>query len=128
LFAACRCATASAATVEAGDAAAPDVRRMARDAPVGPDVRDWRELLSAAAAVTDMNAAVFDAAHDYAGCIPGIHEVLRRDGFLEQVTCLDPRETLSPQQAQEIDRVCRTYPQWTDSAFVRQGLARWLSD
>ena len=84
------------------------------------------ELLTVAAAVTDMNAAVFDAAHNFAGCIPGIHEVLRRQGLLEGIECLDPQETLSPGQADEIDRVCRQYPQLTDDQFVRQHLDQWL--
>jgi hypothetical protein len=83
-------------------------------------------LLHTAAAVTDMNAAVFDAAHNYAGCIPGLHEVLRRQGLLEHIACLDPHETLSPHQADEIDRVCRQYPDLIDDAFVRQHLDQWL--
>jgi dihydrodipicolinate synthase/N-acetylneuraminate lyase len=78
------------------------------------------------AALTDANAAVFDAAHDFAGCIPGIHEVLRRQGLLAGTWCLDPDETLSPRQADEIDRVCRQYPQLTDDAFVRENLERWM--
>ena len=84
------------------------------------------ELLDTAVAVTDMNAAVFDAAHNYAGCIPGIHEVLRRQGLLEHIVCLDPHETLSPQQADEIDRVCRQYPHLVDDTFVREHLDQWL--
>jgi dihydrodipicolinate synthase/N-acetylneuraminate lyase len=67
-------------------------------------------LLSLGAALTDANAAVFDAAHGFQGCIPGIHEVLRRDGLLEGVWCLDPSEALSPGQADEISRVERSYP------------------
>ena len=86
------------------------------------------ELLSRAAAVTDMNAAIFDAANNYAGCIPGIHEVLRRQGLLEGVVCLDPQETLSPGQDKEIDRVCRQYPDLVDDAFVQQHLDQWLAD
>ena len=79
------------------------------------------------AALTDANAAIFDAAHDFAGCIPGIHEVLRRQGLLAGTWCLDPDETLSAGQGAEIDRVCRQYPQLTDDAFVRENLDRWLS-
>ncbi len=71
-------------------------------------------LLSLGAALTDANAAVFDAAHGFAGCIPGIHEVLRRDGLLDGIWCLDPHETLSPGQADEITRVERSYPQVVD--------------
>ena len=71
-------------------------------------------LLSLGAALTDANAAVFDAAHKFAGCIPGIHEVLRRDGLLDGLWCLDPNEVLSEGQADEITRVMRSYPQVTD--------------
>ena len=67
-------------------------------------------LLSHGAALTDANAAVFDAANGFAGCIPGIHEVLRRQGLLEGIWCLDPHETLSPGQADEITRAERSYP------------------
>jgi hypothetical protein len=68
------------------------------------------DLLSLGAALTDANAAVFDAAHGFKGCIPGIHEVLRREGLLDGIWCLDPNETLSPGQAEEISRVERSYP------------------
>jgi len=84
-------------------------------------------LLTIAAQVTDMNAALFDAANGYAGCIAGIHEILRRQGLLEGIWCLDERETLSPGQADELDRVCRAYPNLTDDAFVREHLDAWLS-
>jgi hypothetical protein len=70
---------------------------------------ELRELLRLNAALTDANAAIFDAAHDFAGCIPGIHEVLRRQGLLDGTWCLDSNETLSPRQLQEIDRVMREY-------------------
>ncbi|HET7188373.1 MAG TPA: dihydrodipicolinate synthase family protein [Gemmatimonadaceae bacterium] len=79
-----------------------------------------------AAALTDANGAIFDAAHDFAGCIPGIHEVLRRQGLLRGTWCLDPNETLSAGQADEIDRVCRAYPHLTDDAFVAENLEEWL--
>lgn len=85
------------------------------------------DLLTLAAQVTDCNAALFDAANHFAGCIPGIHEVLRRQGLLEGIWCLDPHETLSPGQAVEIDRVCRDYPHLTDDEFVREHLDEWLS-
>ena len=75
-------------------------------------------LLSEGAALTDANSAVFDASHRFAGCIPGIHEVLRRQGLLDGIWCLDPHETLSPGQAEEITRVERSYPAVTD--FARQ--------
>jgi hypothetical protein len=85
------------------------------------------ELLREGAALTDANAAIFDAANGYAGCIAGIHEVLRRQGLLAGTWCLDPRETLSPGQADEIDRVCRAYPFLTDDEFVRANLDDWLA-
>jgi dihydrodipicolinate synthase/N-acetylneuraminate lyase len=72
-------------------------------------------LLSHGAALTDANAAVFDAANGFAGCIPGIHEVLRRQGLLDGIWCLDPDEVLSPGQADEITRVERSYPEVTDA-------------
>ena len=83
--------------------------------------------LERAVAVTDMNAALFDAANRFHGCIPGILEVLRRQGLVETVHCLNPDEVLSPGQAEELTRVCRTYPELTDDAFVAQHLTRWLS-
>ena len=83
--------------------------------------------LERAVAVTDMNAALFDAANRFRGCIPGILEVLRRQGLVETVHCLIPDEVLSPGQAEELTRVCRTYPELTDDAFVAQHLTRWLS-
>ena len=72
-------------------------------------------LLTEGAALTDANSAVFDAEHRFAGCIPGIHEALRRQGLLDGIWCLDPDETLSPGQAEEITRVERSYPGVTDS-------------
>jgi len=94
-----------------------------RRAPIrGP--RDW---LVMAAALTDANAAIFDAANGFAGCLPGIHEILRRQGLLRGTWCLNPREALSPGQSKEIDRVLRMYPALTDDAFVREHLDRWLA-
>jgi hypothetical protein len=77
--------------------------------------------------VTDCNAAFFDAANNYAGCIPGIHEVLRRQGLLEGIWCLDPNETLSPGQREEIDRVVAAYPHLNDDEFVAAHRDEWLS-
>lgn len=82
-------------------------------------------LLALAAAVTDCNAAFFDAANDFAGCIAGCHEVLRRQGLLEGTWCLDPNERLSPGQAEEIDRVYAAWPDLNDDAFVASNLHRW---
>ncbi len=84
------------------------------------------ELLRLNAQVTDCNAAVFDAANNFAGVIAGVHEVLRRQGLLEGTWCLDPTETLSPGQAEEIDRVWRAHPHLIDDAFVAEHLDEWL--
>jgi len=84
------------------------------------------EMLSLNIEVTDANAAFFDAANNFAGCIAGIHEVLRRQGLLENVLCLDPHETFGPGQLQEIDRVYRAYPHLNDDDFVMAGRDEWL--
>jgi dihydrodipicolinate synthase/N-acetylneuraminate lyase len=84
------------------------------------------EMLTLAAQITDANAAVFDPAHNFAGSIPGIHEVLRRQGLLAGNFCLDPHETLSPGQLEEIDRICRSYPHLNDDAFVAEHLDEWI--
>ncbi|MGE0718861.1 MAG: dihydrodipicolinate synthase family protein, partial [Alphaproteobacteria bacterium] len=86
------------------------------------------ELLTLDAAVTDSNAALFDVANDFRGCIPGCHEILRRQGLLEGIWCLDPDERLSPGQAAEIDRVTAAYPDLTDDAFVAANREAWLAD
>jgi len=83
-------------------------------------------MLQKAAQITDGNAAFFDAANQFAGCIAGLHEVLRRQGLLEGIWCLDPSEGLSPGQREEIDRVYRAYPELNDDEFVREGRDRWL--
>jgi dihydrodipicolinate synthase/N-acetylneuraminate lyase len=84
-------------------------------------------LLQKSVQVTDANAAFFDAANQFAGCIAGLHEVLRRQGLFEGIWCLDPNETLSPGQKEEIDRVYAAYPHLNDDEFVHEGLDRWLT-
>ena len=84
------------------------------------------DLLALDARVTDCNAAFFDVANGFQGCIAGCHEVLRRQGLLEGTWCLDPAEGLSPGQAQEIDRVYRGHPDLNDDDFVREHRLRWL--
>lgn len=86
--------------------------------------RSWIQLNREA---TDSNAAFFDVAHGFHGCIAGLHEVLRRQGLLEGRWCLDPTEDLSPGQLEEIDRVYRRYPHLNDDAFVQEHLDRWLA-
>jgi hypothetical protein len=85
------------------------------------------DLLALDSRVTDCNAAVFDVANDFHGVIAGCHEVLRRQGLLEGIWCLDPKESLGPGQNEEITRVSRAHPDLTDDDFVRANLQRWLS-
>ncbi len=87
-----------------------------------------RALLRLGAETTDANGAVFDAANGFRGCIPGINEVLRRQGLLGGRWCLDPAESLSPGQGREISRICQAYPHLADDEFVRERLDRWLRD
>ncbi len=96
------------------------VRALPPETPVPAD------LLRLAAALTDANAALFDPAHGFAGCIPGIHEILRRQGLLAGRWCLDPHEDLSPGQATEIDRVTAAYPELMDDAFVAGNRDVWI--
>jgi Dihydrodipicolinate synthetase family len=85
------------------------------------------DLLALDSQITDCNVAIFDVANDFHGVIAGCHEILRRQGLLAGIWCLDPDETLGPGQRQEIDRVCAAYPHLNDDAFVRANLERWLS-
>ena len=86
-----------------------------------------KETLTLAAEITDSNAALFDAANGFQGCIAGLHEILRRQGLLEGRWCLDEHEDLSLGQMEEIDRVCRQYPHLVDDRFVEENLHRWLN-
>jgi len=85
------------------------------------------EWLTLNAQVTDANSALFDPQHEFAGCVAGIHEILRRQGLMQGRWCLNPREDLSAGQMEEIDRVCASYPHLNDDAFVREHLHEWLS-
>jgi dihydrodipicolinate synthase/N-acetylneuraminate lyase len=98
-----------------------EVHRRCRTSVVSP------ELLELGVAITDCNAAFFDAAHHFRGCIAGIHEVLRRQGLMEGLWCLDEQEGLSPGQLAEIDRVYRAYPFLHDDEFVQEHRDRWLA-
>ena len=84
-------------------------------------------MLALDSRVTDCNSAFFDVANDFHGCIAGCHEILRRQGLLEGIWCLDPNEGLSPGQMEEIDRVCAQHGDLADDAFVKAGLSRWLA-
>jgi dihydrodipicolinate synthase/N-acetylneuraminate lyase len=97
------------------------IRRLGDDQPLDAS---WHRL---GTALTDVNAALFDPSHGFAGCIAGIHEVLHQQGLLAGTWCLDPAESLSPGQREEISRVCAAYPELHDDAFVNEHLARWLA-
>jgi hypothetical protein len=100
------------------------VEHLALAKRTGPDMRT--ELLTLAQQITDANAALFDPSHGFAGCIAGIHEVLRRQGLLEGIWCLDENESLSAGQGEEIDRVTKAYPHLSDDIFVREHIDEWL--
>jgi len=91
------------------------------DSPIAPS------LLTEGAELTDANGAIFDSLHRFAGCIPGIHEILRRQGLLRGTWTLDSREMLSPGQTDELDRVVQAYPWLTDDAFVAEHRESWLT-
>jgi dihydrodipicolinate synthase/N-acetylneuraminate lyase len=83
-------------------------------------------LLALDSQVTDCNSALFDVANGFAGCIAGVHEVLRAQGLLAGTWCLDPAESLSIGQLAELDRVRADYPHLTDDSFVKENIERWL--
>lgn len=85
-------------------------------------------LFALGTAVTEMNNAVFDARNNFAGCIPGMHEVLRRQGLMQNTYCLNPSEKLSPGQKEEIARVSSWYPDLTDDVFVKEHLNEWREE
>ncbi len=88
---------------------------------------DYPKLLELGTKVTDSNAAFFDVKNNFVGSIAGIHEVLRRQGFFEEINTISPKEVLSPGQLAEIDRVYSIYPELNDDDFVSENLDRWLS-
>ncbi|MFP4444051.1 MAG: dihydrodipicolinate synthase family protein [Spirochaetia bacterium] len=94
----------------------------------GGSEENIQEILTLAAAVTDSNMAFFDAPNSYAGVLPGIHEVLRRQGLMKGIWCLNPDETLSTGQKEEIDRVYAAYPYLNDDDFVARNLNVWLTN
>lgn len=83
------------------------------------------ELLSKAAAITDMNAALFDVQNNFQGCVPGIHEILRRQGLLDGVWCIDSKEKIGPGQLEQLTRVCEAYPELVDDVFVEANRDTW---
>ena len=102
------------------------IHRMRRNERGTRSSRSLAGLLELGAEITDANAAIFDVANGFRGCIPGIHEVLRRQGLLRGRWCLDENEGLSPGQAREISRVCAAHPHLRDDEFVRERLDGWL--
>jgi hypothetical protein len=93
----------------------------------GGDLASLHRLIEINPALTDANGVIFDAANRFAGCIPGIHEILRRQGLLDGIWLLDEEERLSPGQLEEIDRIWAAYPELRDDAFVAGNIDRWLS-
>ncbi len=87
---------------------------------------DTIKAITLAHQITDSNAAFFDSANNFAGCIVGLHEVLRRQGLLEGLWVLNPDEVMSPGQMEEIDRVYAAYPHLNDDAFIANNLEKWL--
>ncbi|MBR2883890.1 MAG: dihydrodipicolinate synthase family protein [Clostridia bacterium] len=83
------------------------------------------ELLTLAAEVTDTNSAFFDTANGFAGCIAGLHEVLRRQGLMENIYCLNPQETMSEGQVEEINRIYAAYPHLNDDKFIADNIEEW---
>jgi dihydrodipicolinate synthase/N-acetylneuraminate lyase len=90
---------------------------------IADESRDLEDLLARGIAVTDMNEVIFDARNSFHGCIPGIHEALRRQGLLEGIWCLNPGEQLSAGQMDEIDRIHKQYAEFIDNQFVQRFLA-----
>lgn len=99
--------------------------QLARAAKDGDDDA-LRQLIRMDTALTDANAAIFDARNGFHGCVPGIHEVLRRQGLLDGTWCLDENEALGPGQLAEIDRIWAAYPYLRDDEFIADNLDRWL--
>lgn len=99
---------------------------LAQQAKSGDDAA-LRQVVALDGPLTDANAAIFDVKNNFHGCIPGIHEVLRRQGLLEGIWCLDENETLSPGQRAQIDRIWDAYPHLRDDVFIAEHLDRWLS-
>jgi len=99
---------------------------LLEDIKKGTYSKDSGKLLTMAAKITDSNAAFFDAANNFSGCIVGLHEVLRRQGLLEGIWTLNENDSLSAKQNAEIDRVYKAYPELNDDRFVSENLAAWL--
>ncbi|UPO78402.1 MULTISPECIES: dihydrodipicolinate synthase family protein [Arthrobacter] len=108
-----------------GTKAAVALLEKAHQAAAG-DAGSRREMLRLSADLVDFNQAVFDPANDFHGVIAGVHEVLRQQGLLQGIWCLNPEEGLSPGQAKEIERVRLAYPELNDDSFISENRDRWL--
>lgn len=86
------------------------------------------EMLSLANAVTDSNAVLFDGANGFAGCIPGLHYVLKKQGLMKTLNCINPNEVLSCGQAEEIERIYDMYPSLVDDDFVKENIENWKAE
>ncbi len=86
------------------------------------------EMLTLAAEVTDTNSAFFDTAHNFNGCIAGLHEILRRQGLMKNIYCLNPDETLSEGQLDELNRIQDMYCYLSDDEFIKQHIDEWKAN
>lgn len=86
------------------------------------------EMLTLANAVTDSNAVLFDGANAFAGCIPGLHYVLKKQGLMKSLNCINPNEVLSPGQDTEIERIYAMYPNLVDDDFVKENIESWKAE
>lgn len=100
-----------------------EIFNMTKEAKKGNAIPE--ELLTLAAEVTETNSVFFDTANGFKGCIAGLHEVLRRQGLMENIYCLNPEETMSPGQAKELDRIYAAYPHLNDDAFIAENIVAW---
>ena len=110
-----------------GTSRAVELFQRCRNVEYSQNPKAYPDLLRCSVELTDVNAAVFDAANKFSGCIPGINEVLHRAGLLEGNWCLDENEVLSPGQAEELDRVESSYPHLFDTRFIAENRDAWLN-
>ncbi len=97
---------------------------MLKDRSKDEDIK--ADLLTLAMEVTDCNAAFFDTANGFKGCIAGLHLILQKQGLLEGIWCLNENENISPGQMEEIERVYRLYPHLNDDEFVKNNIKNWI--
>ncbi len=91
------------------------------------DISAMTAALRLSVMVTDANSAIFDSRNNFAGVIAGVHEVLRRQGLLEGIWCLDPNQTLSPCQADLINEaILNSSASTSEQQFIDSNIERWL--